>query len=126
MVDNIICYKKYSIQTQKFFSQKEWFFKGHIKNYPIVPGVILLESIMQSANILVNMLLSSYKKNSLMLVTSIIKTSFKDKVFPKDTIVISVKIIKKKNTFYLFDAYAKKKVAKDNIVCVSKFIGKIT
>ncbi len=31
----------------RFFRPEEWFFKGHFPEYPVVPGVILLETLFQ-------------------------------------------------------------------------------
>ena len=43
-----------SIIGIKKFTEDEYFFKGHFPGNPIVPGVILMESLAQTGGILVN------------------------------------------------------------------------
>ena len=52
--ENGISYKK--------FNKDEYFFKGHFPNNPIVPGVIIVEAMAQTAGIVVSYKLREYKK----------------------------------------------------------------
>jgi 3-hydroxyacyl-[acyl-carrier-protein] dehydratase len=47
-VDTIISADKEKIVASHVFSEKEFFFKGHFPEYPVVPGVILVETMAQS------------------------------------------------------------------------------
>ena len=38
-------------KSEKFFLKNEYFFKGHFPNNPIVPGVIIVEAMAQTAGI---------------------------------------------------------------------------
>ena len=49
-------------KSEKFFSDDEYFFKGHFPNNPIVPGVIIVEAMAQTAGIVV-----SYKLKEIMM-----------------------------------------------------------
>ena len=40
--------------SQKLFTDDEYFFKGHFPNNPIVPGVIIVEAMAQTAGIVVS------------------------------------------------------------------------
>ncbi len=42
------------IETETVFDESESFFKGHFPDAPVVPGVILLEVMAQSARLLMN------------------------------------------------------------------------
>lgn len=35
----------------RFFRPEEWFFKGHFPEYPVVPGVLLLETLFQCGGV---------------------------------------------------------------------------
>ena len=41
-------------KSEKLFSRDEYFFKGHFPNNPIVPGVIIVEAMAQTAGIVVS------------------------------------------------------------------------
>ena len=47
-VDEIVEASKEKIIATHVFSEKEFFFKGHFPEYPVVPGVILVETMAQS------------------------------------------------------------------------------
>jgi 3-hydroxyacyl-[acyl-carrier-protein] dehydratase len=47
-VDEIISADKEKIVAKHIFTEKEFFFKGHFPQYPVVPGVILIETMAQS------------------------------------------------------------------------------
>ena len=47
-VDEIVEADKERIVAKHVFTEKEFFFKGHFPEYPVVPGVILVETMAQS------------------------------------------------------------------------------
>ena len=47
-VDEIVSADKEKIVAKHVFTEKEFFFKGHFPEYPVVPGVILVETMAQS------------------------------------------------------------------------------
>ncbi|MDR2094103.1 MAG: 3-hydroxyacyl-ACP dehydratase FabZ [Treponema sp.] len=47
-VDEIISADEKLIRARHVFSEREFFFKGHFPLYPVVPGVILIETMAQS------------------------------------------------------------------------------
>jgi 3-hydroxyacyl-[acyl-carrier-protein] dehydratase len=47
-VDEIVSADDKKIIAKHVFTEKEFFFKGHFPEYPVVPGVILVETMAQS------------------------------------------------------------------------------
>ena len=47
-VDEIVSADKDTIVAKHVFTEKEFFFAGHFPQYPVVPGVILIETMAQS------------------------------------------------------------------------------
>ena len=58
--------KKICIISQNitFISKDEYFFKGHFPDNPIVPGVIIVEAMAQTAGIVVSYKFKDFKEKS--------------------------------------------------------------
>ena len=63
-------------KSEKLFSKDEYFFKGHFPNNPIVPGVIIVEAMAQTAGIVVSYKLREYKEKSVLFM-SVNKAKFR-------------------------------------------------
>ena len=80
----------------KFVDEKEWYLQGHFPGNPIMPGVLIVESIAQTGAIAILSLKENKGKNALF--AGIDKVKFKQKVVPGDKIKLEVKIIKQKGS----------------------------
>ena len=106
----------------RIFSEDEYFFKGHFPNMPIVPGVILIESMAQTAGIVVSKKYENYKDKSVLFM-SVSKAKFRKPVYPNEKIFFHVKFLNNVKSVYKFSGIA----IKDNIkVCESEFSAMIT
>ena len=57
--------------SSKVFKENEYFFKGHFPNNPIVPGVIIVEAMAQTAGIVVSYNLKDYDEKSVLFLSLI-------------------------------------------------------
>ena len=83
------------------FLPEEYFFKGHFPGKPVVPGVILIESLAQTAGVVVSKGFTDHNENSV-LFTSIYKAKFRKPVVPNDEICFEVKYINQAKSIYKF------------------------
>lgn len=74
----------------------EFFLRGHFPENPVVPGVILLEILAQSACVLFEDALAGGKTP---MYTGIDKARFRAPVRPGDTIETEVRIVREKGAF---------------------------
>jgi len=107
---------------KRIFLEDEYFFKGHFPNMPIVPGVILIESMAQTAGIVVSKKYEEYEDKSVLFM-SVSKAKFRKPVYPNENIFFHVKFLNNVKSVYKFSG----KAFKDNIkVCESEFSAMIT
>ena len=106
----------------KKFLPNEFFFKGHFPELPIVPGVILIEALAQTAGIVVSKSFENEKDKSVLFM-SISEAKFRKPVLPNDDICFEVEKINNVKSVYKFYGLAKNNSTK---VCEAKFTAMIT
>ena len=89
-------------KSQKYFSNEEYFFKGHFPDNPIVPGVIIVEAMAQTAGIVVSYKLRDYKEKSVLFM-SVNKAKFRKPILPNQQVSFEVKIINSVRDVYKFE-----------------------
>ncbi|MBR2744049.1 MAG: 3-hydroxyacyl-ACP dehydratase FabZ [Clostridia bacterium] len=72
----------------------EWYFKGHFPGNPIMPGVLIAESLAQTGAVAILSMDENKGKNAVF--GGIDKMRFKKMVTPGDRLKLEVKIIKRK------------------------------
>lgn len=94
-VDKVISIAEDEIIAIKNVTINEWFFVGHFPNNPILPGVIIIEAVAQTAGIL---FLSKFEQKDkyLALLLGVENFKFKKIIKPGDSLTIKVKKIKMK------------------------------
>jgi len=89
-------------KSEKFFSANEYFFKGHFPKNPIVPGVIIIEAMAQTAGIVVSYKLREFKEKSVLFM-SVNKAKFRKPVHPDEKVSFEVKFINSVRDVYKFE-----------------------
>lgn len=109
--------KNKEIVCKYYFDEKLYFFEGHFPNKPIVPGVILVESMAQSGLILISKLLE--EKTEAGYLAKIVSSTFFNPVFPKNEIILKSKVVEQLGGFYTITStvyISDKKIAKSKLV----------
>lgn len=99
----------------KNVNEQEWYFKGHFPDNPIMPGVLIAESLAQTGAVAILSMDENKGKNALF--GGIDKMKFKRKVVPGDRLKLEVKIIKRKGPIGVGEAIA---TIDENIVAKGK------
>ncbi len=107
LVDKIIDFVKgESAVGIKNATMNEQFFQGHFPDEPVMPGVLQIEALAQTACVLViKSLGEKAPKNPGILFTTINNVKFRKPVVPGDTLELHVKIVKSKLSIYVIEAY---------------------
>jgi len=92
MVDKIISLDETTVVGIKNVTFDEPYFQGHFPNEPIMPGVLLVESLAQCGGILILSTIDDPEKYSTYFL-KIDKLKFKHKVVPGDTVILRMELI---------------------------------
>jgi beta-hydroxyacyl-ACP dehydratase FabZ len=95
LVDRITEMEPERIVGVKNVTANEPFFMGHFPDFPVMPGVLIVEAMAQVAGVLVLKDVADRKKR-LVLLASVEDAKFRKPVLPGDTLTIEMKTIKRK------------------------------
>ena len=108
------------IKAEKDVNEDEYYFKGHFPDNPVMPGVLIVESLAQTASILGRIL---EQKNGIYVFAEIEKAKFLQLVKPKSTLLLEAKIVSTRDPLIAVECMAscnKKIVAKCKIKAFRK------
>jgi 3-hydroxyacyl-[acyl-carrier-protein] dehydratase len=97
MVDRVLEITDNSIVGIKNVTVNEPHFTGHFPNYPVMPGVLIIEAMAQVAGILVGKV-APHTRGKLMFLASVEEAKFRRPVFPGDQLRIEMKLLRLKTT----------------------------
>jgi 3-hydroxyacyl-[acyl-carrier-protein] dehydratase len=120
LVDRILEMSGERIVGVKNVTANEPFFTGHFPDYPVMPGVMIVEAMAQVGGVLVLKSIPD-RHNKLVLLASVEEAKFRRPVLPGDQIVIEMVITTKKHTAAKMKGTAKvdgKIVAEAILMCV--------
>jgi len=109
-------------ESFKTFEDTEYFFEGHFPNNPIVPGVVIVEAMAQTAGVVVSENMINNEDKSVLFM-SINKAKFRKPVLPNYKIRFYVELMNNIKNVYKFMGKA---FYNDALVAESEFSAMIT
>jgi 3-hydroxyacyl-[acyl-carrier-protein] dehydratase len=91
----------------KNVTNNEPFFQGHFPDKPIMPGVMIVEAMAQTAGVLVVETLGMIDQNLLVYFMTLDKTRFRKLVEPGDVLELHCKILRGRGKIWKFTAEGK-------------------
>ena len=107
-----------SIIGVKAITFNEPHFAGHFPGHPVMPGVLILESMAQTAACLVSYEDQSLSSNNLVFFTGIEKAKFRKPVTPGNELFLKINLISHKRSLYKFNGEA---FVQNKLVASSEF-----
>ena len=92
LVDRVLELEVERVLTLKNVTVNEQFFAGHFPGKPVMPGVLILEALAQSAAILALGIIG--ERRSLFMLTGVDKVRFRRPVVPGDQLKMEVRLVK--------------------------------
>jgi len=119
LVDRIIDKKnKKEIKTLKNVTINEPFFKGHFPDKPIMPGVLMLESMAQSACLIILDFIDN-PEDHLVYLSKVNNFRVHSNVIPGDQIIIDAKVVNEKLNSFKFESTC---CVNDKLVAKAEFL----
>ncbi|MDW7797495.1 3-hydroxyacyl-ACP dehydratase FabZ [Streptococcus canis] len=104
LVDRVLDVSDDHIVAVKNVTINEPFFNGHFPQYPVMPGVLIMEALAQTAGVLE--LSKEENKGKLVFYAGMDKVKFKKQVVPGDQLVMTATFIKRRGTIAVVEAKA--------------------
>ena len=95
LVDRIVEMEPERVVGIKNVTHNEPFFQGHFPDFPVMPGVLIVEAMAQTAGVLVLKSMED-RSNKLVLLVAVENARFRRPVVPGDTLRMEMKVIKRK------------------------------
>ncbi len=106
----------------KNVTMNEEFFQGHFPNNPVMPGVLQIEAMAQTAGALVNAAAEGMEKTPNVLFMSIDKVKFRKPVKPGDQLKMHVEKVQARRNVYVFKGQS---MVDDKVVSEAEFTAMI-
>jgi 3-hydroxyacyl-[acyl-carrier-protein] dehydratase len=95
LVDRIVEMEPERIVGIKNVTNNEPFFVGHFPDFPVMPGVLIIEAMAQTAGVLVLKTVPD-RERKLVLLVAVENARFRRPVLPGDTLRMEMKVLKRK------------------------------
>ena len=114
MIDKVLDYQENSLRALKNVTVNEPCYTGHFPENPVMPGVLITESLAQAGAILAYLKANSSPKHHLFFLAGIDNAKFKQMVMPGDQLILEVEITTNKGNFWKIYGEAK---VDEKVVC---------
>ena len=101
------------------FRDEDSFFTGHFPDHPVVPGVILIEMMAQTAAALIAYSIREETFDKIVYLMNIENSKFRKPVFPNEKIKANVVAMRSKGRVWKFEGNSFNE--KEELVCSSKW-----
>ena len=105
MIDKILSLNKKKIVAEKVARADEDYFKGHFKDFPIMPGALIVEGLGQAATMLIRYNLENHEQYDV-LAYKIRYAKFFRPTFPGQTLRFEAKLLFKFNMVWFINGIA--------------------
>ena len=106
-MDDVVSIVGHTIRTRRRADPEDPVFKGHFPGNPIMPGVLVCESLFQSAAILMAHLIEGATDNAVPVLTRVSNAKFKHPVKPGDIVEMEVLFKERLSNACFFNGTAK-------------------
>lgn len=115
LIDRVVAIEpNQSLTAVKNVTINEPFFPGHFPEQPMMPGVLILEALAQTATVFAFYSLKEQTKDAIYLFAGIDKARFKRPVQPGDQLILKVDLIRARHDVWKVHATA---TVDDEVVC---------
>jgi 3-hydroxyacyl-[acyl-carrier-protein] dehydratase len=95
-----------SIVAIKNVSANEGYFQGHFPDFPVMPGVMIIEALAQAGGLLAYETATEQERTWILYLVGVEETRFKQTVRPGDQLVLRVELVKRRRNLWRFSAVA--------------------
>ena len=100
------CRPGVSVTAIKNVTANEPFFQGHFPDWPIMPGVLIIEAMAQAGGILYYLSAEAIGSGQLFYLVAVDEARFRRPVSPGDQLKIEVRVARKRRSMWRFDCFA--------------------
>ena len=127
LIDRVLAFEvNKSLTAIKNVTVNEPFFQGHFPDFPVMPGVLIIEAMAQAAGTLAIVSHGGRQDDEIYFFVGIDKARFKRQVVPGDQLTFEIELITQKRDIGKFKAVAKvdgQVAAEAEIMCAKKVVG---
>ena len=107
LVDRVLEIKKNKYcKALKNISANEEVFQGHFPNQAVLPGVLIIEALAQTAGIVIHSGKGDTSSSEIVFFAGIDKAKFRVPVIPGDQLLLETSLINQRRNFWVFDGKA--------------------
>ncbi len=108
LIDRVLAFEvNKSLTAIKNVTVNEPFFQGHFPDFPVMPGVLIIEAMAQAAGTLAIVSHGGRQDDEIYFFVGIDKARFKRQVVPGDQLTFEIELITQKRDIGKFKAVAK-------------------